>query len=235
MARRGPQSTEVAPDGQRLNRVHMNKPPVGGDRERTYIARENRSDRFPPWLSSLFRASRKVSARCRAASYGRQPVDRRPEVQHVPLEPAPRMEALEYVLAKIDGEGPPPIPGRAMHRAGPAALAGRDRPCPRRPPDARAPVPCVTCSRKYAKSIPGRPAGMRRGSGLTSAGSGPTLEMAVVTTAFAGKSRLWPTAVSSSGPVTAGRGGAVVAAPASVGPSHGKWSSSKSRSLFQTA
>jgi heparan-alpha-glucosaminide N-acetyltransferase len=46
------ESTEVAPDGQRLPYVQMNKPPVRRDRDRPYIAFETQSDQFPPWLSS---------------------------------------------------------------------------------------------------------------------------------------------------------------------------------------
>ena len=48
------ESTEVAPDGQRLPYVQMNKPPVRRDRDRPYIAFETQSDQFPPWLSSLW-------------------------------------------------------------------------------------------------------------------------------------------------------------------------------------
>src|SRR5271165_5321641 len=47
------ESTEVAPDGQRLPYVQMNKPPVRRDRDRPYIAFETQSDQFPPRLSSL--------------------------------------------------------------------------------------------------------------------------------------------------------------------------------------
>ena len=47
------ESTEVAPDGQRLARIQMNKPPGRRQRERTYIACETPSDQLPPWLSSL--------------------------------------------------------------------------------------------------------------------------------------------------------------------------------------
>jgi len=48
------ESTEVAPDGQRLPYVQMNNTPVRRDRDRLYIAFETQSDQFPPWLSSLF-------------------------------------------------------------------------------------------------------------------------------------------------------------------------------------
>ncbi len=47
------ESTEVAPNGQRLTHAHMHKPPVRRHRDRTYIAIEPQSDQFPPWLSSL--------------------------------------------------------------------------------------------------------------------------------------------------------------------------------------
>ena len=63
------------------------------------------------------------------------------------------------------------------------------------------------------------------------------VEVAVVTTSSAGKSRLWPTAFSlAEGVVPASaEGGVVVDGWVSLEPSQGKWSSSKGRSVFQTA
>src|SRR6478672_7496728 len=52
----------------------------------------------------------------------------------------------------------------------------------------------VICSRRYAKLTLGRPATVRWGAGLTDPDAGSTVELAVVTTFSAGKSRLWPTA-----------------------------------------
>ena len=52
----------------------------------------------------------------------RQAMDGRPEVQHVALDPAIGVEALEDVLAQMDGEGSLAIRGVAVDGAGTAAL-----------------------------------------------------------------------------------------------------------------
>ena len=73
--------------------------------------------------------------------------------------------------------------------------------------------------------------------GLTGGGVGSTVEAAVVTTSFAGKPRLWPTALSLAegmAPVPGSRG-VVVDDGASPGASQGKCFGSKGRSVFQTA
>src|ERR1700736_6302920 len=54
----------------------------------------------------------------------------------------------------------------------------------------------VTCWRRNAKSTLGRAGRFAHGPGLTGGGVGATVALAVVTTSSAGKSRLWPTAVS---------------------------------------
>src|SRR3954463_54706 len=49
-------------------------------------------------------------------------MDRRPEIQHVPLDATIRREALKRVLAQMDREGSLPVCGVAVHRAGTTAL-----------------------------------------------------------------------------------------------------------------
>ena len=94
----------------------------------------------------------------------------------------------------------------------------------------------VTCWRKKAKSTLGRLADDAEG-GLTGAGTGSTLDGAVVTTCSAEISALWPTALPL--PVGAAVDGTGAAAAVdiglSLGDSHGKWCSSKGRLVFQTA
>src|SRR5207253_10461396 len=72
---------------------------------------------------------------------------------------------------------------------------------------------------------------------LTGVGSGPPVETAVVTTSFAGLSRLWPMALSLADGVAAAPGSLGVAVDdwVSPAPSQGKCFGSKGRSVFQTA
>jgi hypothetical protein len=52
----------------------------------------------------------------------RQSMDGRPEVQHVPLDPAIGVEALKGVLPQMDGEGSLRVSGLAVHGARTTAL-----------------------------------------------------------------------------------------------------------------
>ncbi len=92
----------------------------------------------------------------------------------------------------------------------------------------------VTCSLKKAKSTLGRTTEAGCVEGLTGGRMGSTVEAAVVTTSFAGKSCLWPTAVSLAEGVAQvpGSRGVVVDDGASPGASQGKCFGSKGRSVF---
>ena len=125
----------------------------------------------------------------------RQLVDGRPEVQDVALSAAIGVEALEDVLAQMGREGRLRVVRAAVERAGPAALQAAAAQVVEQSQMLAEPAPCVTCWRRNAKSTLGR-AGRFAGVGLTGGGVGATVALAVVTTSSAGKSRLWPTAVS---------------------------------------
>ena len=90
----------------------------------------------------------------------RQPMDGRPEIQRVALDSAIRVEAAKRVLAQMDREGPLPVRGVAVHRAGTAALLATAAQLPESP---RCASTCsmVTCWRKNAKSTWGRTTGRR--------------------------------------------------------------------------
>ena len=81
------------------------------------------------------------------------------------------------------------------------------------------------------------PSGRRSlGRWLDGAGAGSTVELAVVTTFSAGKSRLWPTAFSlAEGVASSAAGGAGGDDWRHWSPSQGKCFSSKGRLVFQTA
>jgi hypothetical protein len=95
----------------------------------------------------------------------------------------------------------------------------------------------VTYPRKKAKSTLGRGTESGDVAGLTRGRVDSTVEAAVVTTLFAGKSRSWPTALSLSEGVArvAGSQGVVVDNGVSAEASQGKCFGSKGRSVFQTA
>ena len=69
----------------------------------------------------------------------------------------------------------------------------------------------LTCDRNNAKSTAGRLAALGGAAGLTGEVGGFTVELAVVTTFLAGKSRLWPTAFFSSAEGMAAAASAVAA------------------------
>jgi hypothetical protein len=52
----------------------------------------------------------------------RQTMDRRPEIQDVPLDGTFRVKTLKGVLAQVDREGPLRVPGVAVHWTGTTTL-----------------------------------------------------------------------------------------------------------------
>ena len=87
----------------------------------------------------------------------RQPMDRRPEIQDVPLGRTLRVEAPEDVLAQVDREGPLRVAGVAVHRTGATALLAAAAQL-RQQAQMLKHLFHVTCSRKKAKSTRGRAA-----------------------------------------------------------------------------
>ena len=75
----------------------------------------------------------------------RQTMDGRPEIQHVPLDPAIRVEALKGVLAQMDREGSLRVSGLAVHGAGTTALRGRGRAARSSRPRCSSTCSMVTC------------------------------------------------------------------------------------------
>ena len=117
----------------------------------------------------------------------RQTMDRRPEIQHVPLDPAIRVEALKGVLAQMDREGSLRVPGVAVHGAGTTALLAAAAQLRQETQMLQAPVPWSPVDARMRS--PPWAAWLRRGgvAGLTGGAAGSTVEVAVVTTSSRGQ------------------------------------------------
>ena len=173
--------------------------PVGRSRRRGGSpSRPRRSGRTGSLYGFLFSVQGKLEGlgQVQGGFVQRQAMDRSPEIQHVPLEPTIRVEALKDVLAQMDREGSLRGRGLAVHRARATALLATAAQAARTGPDAQAPVPWSLVRARMRSRPWDAPAGVGCGAGLTGGGAALRVEVAVVTTSFAGKSRLWPTAFS---------------------------------------